>query len=81
MSQGMSKSDFKKMITSDPKKASQFKNIVSKAKTIASDPTSKAYKDIEAKINTSDYAGRIPRKGKTAYMNPCLLYTSDAADE
>ena len=70
MSQGMSKSDFKKMITSDPKKASQFKNIVSKAKTIASDPTSKAYKDIEAKINKSDYAGRIPRKGKTAFMNP-----------
>ena len=70
MSQGMSKSDFKKMITSDPKKASQFKNIVSKAKTIASDPTSKAYKDIEAKINKSDYAGRIARKGKTAYMNP-----------
>ena len=70
MSQGMSKSDFKKMITSDPKKASQFKNIVSKAKTIASDPTSKAYKDIEAKINKSDYAGRIPRKGKTAYMSP-----------
>ena len=70
MSQGMSKSDFKKMITSDPKKASQFKNIVSKAKTIASDPTSKAYKDIESKINKSDYAGRIPRKGKTAYMNP-----------
>jgi hypothetical protein len=70
MSQGMSKSDFKKMITSDPKKASQFKNIVSKAKKIASDPTSKAYKDIERKINTSDYAGRIARKGKTAYMNP-----------
>ena len=70
MSKGMSKSDFKKMITSDPKKASQFKNIVSKAKKIASDPTSKAYKDIERKINTSDYAGRIPRKGKTAYMNP-----------
>ena len=62
MSQGMSKSDFKKMITSDPKKASQFKNIVSKAKTIASDPTSKAYKDIEAKINKSDYAGRIAKK-------------------
>ena len=62
MSQGMSKSDFKKMITSDPKKASQFKNIVSKAKTIASDPTSKAYKDIERKINTSDYAGRIAKK-------------------
>ena len=70
MSQGMSKSDFKKMITSDPKKASQFKNVVSKAKKIASDPTSKAYKDIERKINTSDYAGRIARKGKTAYMNP-----------
>ena len=70
MSQGMSKSDFKKMITSDPKKASQFKNIVSKAKTNASDPTSKAYKDIESKINKSDYAGRIPRKGKTAYMSP-----------
>jgi hypothetical protein len=70
MSQGMSKSDFKKMIASDPKKVSQFNKVVSKAKKIASDPTSKAYKDIERKINTSDYAGRIPRKGKTAYMNP-----------
>jgi len=70
MSQGMSKSDFKKMITSDPKKASQFKNVVSKAKKIASDPTSKAYKEIESKINKSDYAGKISRRGKTAFMNP-----------
>ena len=61
MSQGMSKSDFKKMITSDPKKASQFKNIVSKAKTIASDPASKEYKKIADTINKSDYAGRIPK--------------------
>ena len=35
MSKGMSQSDFKKMITSDPKKASQFKNIVTKATKIA----------------------------------------------
>ena len=70
MSKGMSKSDFKKMITSDPKKASQFKDVVSKAKKIASDPTSKAYKDIERKINTSDYAGKFSRRGKTAFMNP-----------
>ena len=61
MSQGMSKSDFKKMITSDPKKASQFKNIVSKAKTIASDPASKEYKKIADTINKSDYAGKIAK--------------------
>jgi len=61
MSQGMSKSEFKKMIASDPKKASQFKNIVSKAKTIASDPASKEYKKIAANINKSDYAGRIAK--------------------
>ena len=62
MSQGMSKSDFKKMITSDPKKASQFKSIVTKATKIASDPKSKEYRDIAQKINTSDYAGRIAKK-------------------
>tara|TARA_B100000900_G_scaffold405644_1_gene415534 strand:- start:1819 stop:3369 length:1551 start_codon:yes stop_codon:yes gene_type:complete len=61
MSQGMSKSDFKKMITSDPKKASQFKNIVSKAKTIASDPSSKEYKKIADNINKSDYAGKLAK--------------------
>ena len=61
MSQGMSKSEFKKMIASDPKKASQFKNIVSKAKAIASDPASKEYKKIAANINKSDYAGRIAK--------------------
>jgi len=61
MSQGMSKSDFKKMITSDPKKASQFKNIVSKAKTIASDPASKEYKKIADTINKSDYAGKLAK--------------------
>ena len=61
MSQGMSKSEFKKMIASDPKKASDFKKIVSKAKTIASDPASKEYKKIADNINKSDYAGRIPK--------------------
>ena len=61
MSQGMSKSDFKKMIASDPKKASDFKKIVSKAKMIASDPASKEYKKIAANINKSDYAGRIAK--------------------
>ena len=61
MSQGMSKSDFKKMITSDPKKARQFKDIVSKAKTIASDPASKEYKKIADTINKSDYAGKIAK--------------------
>ena len=70
MSQGMSKSDFKKMITSDPKKASQFKDVVSKAKKIASNPASKEYKKIADTINKSDYAGKISRKGKTAFMNP-----------
>ena len=70
MSQGMSKSDFKKMIASDPKKAAQFKNVVKTAKNIAMNPASKAYKDIERKINTSDYAGKISRRGKTAFMNP-----------
>ena len=70
MSKGMSKSDFKKMIASDPKKAAQFKNVVKTAKNIAMNPASKAYKDIERKINKSDYAGRIPRRGKTAFMNP-----------
>ena len=70
MSQGMSKSDFKKMITSDPKKAAQFKSVVSKAKKIASNPASKEYKKIADTINKSDYAGRIPRRGKTAFMNP-----------
>ena len=61
MSQGMSKSDFKKMIASDPKKASDFKKIVSKAKAIASDPASKEYKKIADNINKSDYAGRISK--------------------
>ena len=70
MSKGMSKSDFKKMIASDPKKAAQFKNVVKTAKNIAMNPASKAYKDIERKINTSDYAGKISRRGKTAFMNP-----------
>ena len=70
MSQGMSKSDFKKMIASDPKKASQFKSVVTKAKNIASNPASKEYKKIADTINKSDYAGKIPRKGKTAFMNP-----------
>ena len=70
MSQGMSKSDFKKMISSDPKKASQFKSVVTKAKNIASNPASKEYKKIADTINKSDYAGKIPRKGKTAFMNP-----------
>ena len=69
MSQGMSKSDFKKMITSDPKKANQFKKIVTKAKTIASDPSSKEYKKIADNINKSDYAGRFARRGKTSRMN------------
>ena len=62
MSKGMSQSDFKKMITSDPKKASQFKSIVTKATKIASDPKSKEYRDIAQKINTSDYAGKIAKK-------------------
>ena len=69
MSKGMSKSDFKKMITSDPKKASQFKKIVTRAKTIASDPSSKEYKKIADNINKSDYAGRFARRGKTSRMN------------
>ena len=70
MSQGMSKSDFKKMIASDPKKAAQFKSVVTKAKNIASNPASKEYKKIADTINKSDYAGKISRKGKTAFMNP-----------
>ena len=70
MSQGMSKSDFKKMIASDPKKASQFKSVVTKAKNIASNPASKEYKKIADTINKSDYAGKFSRRGKTAFMNP-----------
>jgi len=69
MSQGMSKSDFKKMITSDPEKANQFKKIVTRAKTIASDPSSKEYKKIADKINKSDYAGKFAKRGKTSRMN------------
>jgi len=61
MSKGMSKSDFKKMIASDPKKASQFKNVVKTAKNIAMNPASKEYKKIADTINKSDYAGRIPK--------------------
>ena len=61
MSQGMSKSDFKKMIASDPKKASQFKNVVKTAKNISMNPASKEYKKIADAINKSDYAGRIPK--------------------
>ena len=61
-SANMSKSDFKKMVTGDPKTAQSFKKIVTDAEKIASNPKSKAYKDIEKKINTSDYAGREARK-------------------
>ena len=61
-SANMSKSDFKKMVTGDPKTAKSFKKIVTDAERIASNPQSKAYKDIEKKINTSDYAGREARK-------------------
>ena len=70
MSQGMSKSDFKKMIASDPKKASQFKSVVTKAKNIASNPASKEYKKIADTINKSDYAGKFAKKDpKIAKMN------------
>ena len=70
MSQGMSKSDFKKMISSDPKKASQFKSVVTKAKNIASNPASKEYKKIADTINKSDYAGKFAKKDpKIAKMN------------
>ena len=62
MSQGMSKSDFKKMIANDPKKASQFKSVVTKATNIASNPASKEYKKIADTINKSDYAGKIAKK-------------------
>ena len=61
-SANMSKSDFKKMVTGDPKTAKSFKKIVTDAERIASNPQSKAYKDIEKKINTSDYAGKEARK-------------------
>ena len=59
ISQGLSNSDFKKRIASDPKKASQFKSVVTKAKNIASNPASKEYKKIADTINKSDYAGKI----------------------
>ena len=61
-SANMSQSDFKKMVTGDPKTAKSFKKIVTDAERIASNPQSKAYKDIEKKINTSDYAGKEARK-------------------
>ena len=61
-SANMSQSDFKKMVTGDPKTAKSFKKIVTDAERIASNPQSKAYKDIEKKINTSDYAGKESRK-------------------
>ena len=61
-SANMSQADFKKMVTSDPKTAKSFKKIVTDAERIASNPQSKAYKDIEKKINTSDYAGKEARK-------------------
>ena len=61
-SANMSQADFKKMVTSDPKTAKSFKKIVTDAERIASNPQSRAYKDIERKINTSDYAGKEARK-------------------
>ena len=61
-SANMSQSDFKKMVTGDPKTAKSFKKVVTDAERIASNPQSKAYKDIEKKINTSDYAGKEARK-------------------
>ena len=61
-SANMSQADFKKMVTGDPKTAKSFKKIVTDAERIASNPQSRAYKDIERKINTSDYAGKEARK-------------------
>ena len=62
MSGNMSKSDFKKMVTGDPKKAASFKKIVTDAERIVKNPKGDEYKKIANKINTSDYAGKEARK-------------------
>ena len=62
MSGNMSKSDFKKMVTGDPKKAASFKKIVTDAERIVKNPKGDEYKKIAKKINTSDYAGKEARK-------------------
>ena len=53
---------------------SEWERISSRAKTIASDPSSKAYKDIESKINKSDYAGK-----RAKVMNPKEVAQVDKA--
>ena len=53
---------------------SEWERISSQAKTIASDPSSKAYKDIESKINKSDYAGK-----RAKVMNPKEVAQVDKA--
>tara|TARA_B100001094_G_scaffold9370_1_gene8366 strand:- start:2186 stop:3865 length:1680 start_codon:yes stop_codon:yes gene_type:complete len=45
------------------------KQAMANAKKIASDNTSKAYKDIETKINTSDYAGKRAKLASTKELD------------
>ena len=62
ISKGVSRAEFQNRITNDPKMASKFKKIVTKAKEISSNPSSKEYKKIEDTINKSDYAGKFAKR-------------------
>ena len=50
-------------------KGASGKKAIENAKKIASNTTSKAYKDIETKINTSDYAGKRAKVASTKELD------------
>ncbi len=50
-------------------KGASGKKAIENAKKIASNPSSKAYKDIETKINTSDYAGKRAKLASTKELD------------
>ena len=61
LSQGMSKSQFKKYLTKNPKAMTQFKRIVTSAKNVVKNPGGNKYTRIASIIANSDYAGKFAK--------------------